>query len=72
MAAGSAGEGAGSNTELRWIETFSRLACESEIELACQRELTVVMLFTFATFVSDGLLSPFRAGTPCKSHRHSS
>ena len=33
MAAGSAGEGAGSNTELRW--TFSRLACQSELELAC-------------------------------------
>ena len=32
MAAGSAGEGAGSNTELRW--TFSRLACQSEMELA--------------------------------------
>ena len=32
MAAGSAGEGAGSNTELRW--TFSRLACQSELELA--------------------------------------
>ena len=31
-AAGSAGEGAGSNTELRW--TFSRLACQSEMELA--------------------------------------
>ena len=33
MAAGSAGEGAGSNTELRW--TFSRLACQSEMALAC-------------------------------------
>ena len=32
MAAGSAGEGAGSNTELRW--TFSRLACQSEMALA--------------------------------------
>ena len=32
MAAGSAGEGAGSNTELRW--TFSRVACQSELELA--------------------------------------
>jgi len=34
MAAGSAGEGAGSNTELRW--TFSRLACQSvnSLELA--------------------------------------
>ena len=31
MAAGSAGEGAGSNTELRW--TFSRLACQSELEV---------------------------------------
>ena len=34
MAAGSAGEGAGSNTELRW--TFSRLACQSEMELASE------------------------------------
>ena len=35
MAAGSAGEGAGSSTELRW--TFSRLlilACQTELELA--------------------------------------
>ena len=33
MAAGSAGEGAGSNTEAP-LETFSRLACPSEMELA--------------------------------------
>ena len=32
MAAGSAGDGAGSNTELRW--TFSRLVCQSEMALA--------------------------------------
>ena len=34
MAAGSAGEGAGINTELRW--TFSRFACQSvnSLELA--------------------------------------
>ena len=36
MAAGSAGEGAGSNTELRW--TFSRLACQSEMALAQRTE----------------------------------
>ena len=33
MAAGSAGEGAGSNTELRWRRN-SRLACQSEMALA--------------------------------------
>ena len=33
MAAGSAGEGAGSNTEAP-LETFSSIACQSEIELA--------------------------------------
>ena len=37
MAAGSAGEGAGSNTELRW--TFSRLACQSEMELASELDI---------------------------------
>ena len=34
MAAGSAGEGAGSNTELGLRWTFSRLACQGELELA--------------------------------------
>jgi len=34
MAAGSAGEGAGSNTGAPLKETFSRLACQSEMALA--------------------------------------
>ena len=41
MAAGSAGEGAGSNTELRCaLDAFSRLACQtqSELELATAAE----------------------------------
>ena len=42
MAAGSAGEGAGSNTELRW--TFSRLACQSELALALKVVYTAVIL----------------------------
>ena len=49
MAAGSAGEGAGStNTELRW--TFSRLACQdsqSELELASLANRTEIARLIF-------------------------
>ena len=70
MAAGSAGEGAGSNTELRW-RPFSRLVCQSEMELACRTSVVSPRSLELqaATTCYHIIQAHFRA-VPCRSRTH--
>ena len=49
MAAGSAGEGAGSNTELRWRRFQDYIACQSEMGNGTSRRDRVSVLTNLGT-----------------------